>query len=54
MLEKSAEELANKAEDLNDISLFIKSNVLRKEVKDKLLVVKNIEQSISEKKKDLN
>lgn len=45
ILEQSAEELANKAVHLNDILLFIKYNVIRKEVRYKLSVIKDTEQT---------
>lgn len=53
-LEKSAQDLANKGENIRDISLFIKSNGMRKEIKEKIIEVENLEKIISEKQKEIN
>src|SRR5215813_6861151 len=50
---KEADVLANEAEDKRNIDLFMKSNELRKIVKDKESEINNLNAKISEKKSDL-
>ena len=47
LLEQDVEKYCDKAEEKHDMSLFLKSNTLRKTIKDKKQVVKDLYFSIS-------
>lgn len=53
-MRKSCDALADEGEEKREISFFIKSNAMRKEVVEKSVLLKSVEENIFKKREELH